>query len=136
LPLPDGVDGKDLTPVIKGSAGTVRTSLFTVYRNTVRAVRTDEWKLIRYPQRDFNQLFNLKQDPLELNNLAYKAENQPKVGKLLDSLIKWQAETGDTAVLTSKTILPMEYNPSVFKQKPDQWQPEYTLKRYLFKPEI
>ncbi len=136
LPQTDGVDGKDITPVIKGSAEAVRNSLFTVYRNTVRAVRTDEWKLIRYPQRDYNQLFNLKQDPLELNNLAYKPENQPKVKELLGSLIKWQAETGDTAVLTSKTILPMEYDPSVYKQKPDQWQPEYTLKRYFSKPDV
>ena len=136
IPQPDGVDGKDITPVINGSAETVRTSLFTVYRNTIRAVRTNEWKLIRYPQRDYNQLFNLKQDPLELNNLAYISENQPKVKELMSSLIKWQAETGDTAVLTSKTILPMEYDPSVYKQKPDQWQPEYTLKRYFSIPDV
>jgi len=135
LPQPDGVDGKDITPVLNGSAETVRTSLFTVYRNTIRAVRTNEWKLIRYPQRDYNQLFNLKQDPLELNNLAYMPDNQAKVKELMGSLIKWQAETGDTAVLTSKTILPMEYDPSVYKQKPDQWQPEYTLKRYFSIPE-
>ncbi len=60
------IDGKDFVPVIMGKEKMVRSSLYTVYRNTARAVRTDEWKLIRYPQRDYNQLFNLKKDPLEI----------------------------------------------------------------------
>jgi hypothetical protein len=43
----------------------------------------------------------------------------------------WQKQTGDTAVLTSKSKLPMEYDPASFKQQPDQWQPEYTLRKYF-----
>lgn len=131
LPQPESVDGQDITPVIKGRADAVRTSLFTVYRNTVRAVRDKEWKLIRYPERHYTQLFNLKNDPLEINNLAEEEANKPKVDELMNLLQKWQKETGDTAVLTSKSKLPMKYFPEKFKQVPDQWQPRYTLEKYF-----
>ena len=60
LPKPEGIDGKDFASVMMGKEKSVRSSLYTAYRNTARAVRTDEWKLIRYPQRNFTQLFNLK----------------------------------------------------------------------------
>ena len=131
LPKPDSIDGKDITPVIMGKSDGVRSSMFNVYRNTVRSVRDKEWKLIRYRQRDYTQLFNLKRDPLEINNLAAEPENQSKVDEMIKLLASWQKVTGDTAVLKSKSTLPMEYNPLLFKQKPDQWQPEYTLKKYF-----
>jgi arylsulfatase A-like enzyme len=133
LPKPEGVDGKDITPVILGKSDGVRSSMFNVYRNTVRSVRDKEWKLIRYPERDYTQLFNLKRDPLELNNVADEPTNQPKVDEMMKLLAAWQKEAGDTAVLKSKSILPMFYDPLLFKQKPDQWQPEYTLKKYFNK---
>jgi arylsulfatase A-like enzyme len=133
LPKPAGVDGKDLTAVIKGNSDGVRSTMFNVYRNTVRSVRDKEWKLIRYPERDYNQLFNLRMDPLELNNLATEPANQSKVDEMMKLMAEWQKETGDTAVLKSKSTLPMYYDPSLFKQKPDQWQPEYTLKKYFIK---
>jgi arylsulfatase A-like enzyme len=132
LPQPDGIDGKDITPVLTGKSDGVRSSLFTVYRNTVRAVRDMDWKLIRYPERHYTQLFNLKDDPLELNNLAGYPEWQSKVDEMMNLVKEWQKVTGDTAVLTSKSKLPMEYDPTLFKQKPDQWQPEYTLKKYFY----
>jgi arylsulfatase A-like enzyme len=131
LPEPDGVDGKDLTSVIFGEKVNVRTSLFTTYRNTVRAVRDREWKLIRYPERHYTQLFNLKNDPLEINNLAGNPLYKSKVDEMMKLIIVWQKQTGDTAVLTSKSRLPMEYDPASFKQQPDQWQPEYTLRKYF-----
>lgn len=130
---PESADGKNLAGILTGRSESVRSSLFTVYRNTVRAVRTNEWKLIRYPQRDYNQLFNLESDPLELNNMAYSDECQSKVKELTELLKAWQLQTGDTAVLTSKSILPMDYDPTLFIQKPDQWQPGYTIKRYFYK---
>lgn len=73
IPAPSQVDGESLVPILTGKTTKVRNSLFTAYRNTVRAVRTPEWKLIRYPERAYTQLFKLENDPLELNNLA---ENQ------------------------------------------------------------
>ncbi len=131
LPEPDGIDGKVLTQVIKGSSEGVRSSLFTTYQHRVKAVRTKEWKLIRYPEIHFTQLFNLKDDPLEINNLAVLPDYQPKVDEMMNLLFKWQKETSDTARLTSKATLPMEYEPALLEQIPDDFQPVYVLKKYF-----
>ena len=129
LPAPEGIDGKNIFPVIKGKQDGVRSSLFTCYRHTVRAVRTEEWKLIRYPERDYTQLFNLKSDPLEINNLA--EENPVKVKVMMGLLKQWQTEVDDNAPLISKKILPMEYDPTKFRQKADKHQPQYVLDKYF-----
>jgi arylsulfatase A-like enzyme len=131
LPVPEDIDGKNIATVIAGESEGVRTSLFTTYRNTVRAVRTDEWKLIRYPERGYTQIFNLKNDPLEINNLAGKQGYEPIENELMKLLMDWQQEVDDTASLTTKTILPMEYDPTRFEQEPDQWQPGDVLKKYF-----
>ncbi len=131
LPMPDGIDGKNLVPVIKGEEAGVRSSLFTAYRHTVRAVRTDRWKLFRYPERDYTQLYNLENDPLEVKNLAEEPIYQSKVDSLMTLLSQWQKQTDDTTKLTANTILPMDYHPTSFKQKADIHQPEYVLKKYF-----
>ncbi|HCU17718.1 MAG TPA: choline-sulfatase [Bacteroidales bacterium] len=131
VPAPVEIDGKSLVPVITGKSDGVRTSLFTAYRYTVRSVRTDEWKLIRYPERDFNQLFNLTSDPLELNNLAEAGPYKSKVDELTGLMKEWQMEVNDNAPLTANVILPLQYDHIKLVRKPDKWQPEYTLKKYF-----
>lgn len=131
LPARDDVDGKSLVPVIYGEKESVRDALFTAYRHTVRAVRTNKWKLIRYPERDHTQLFDLEHDPLELNNLAENPNFSSEKDQLLSLLQDHQKSVGDTLSLTAAVIKPMGYDPDTLKRKPDQWQPEYTLKRYF-----
>jgi arylsulfatase A-like enzyme len=131
LPAPTEIDGKNLMPVIKGEKPGVRNSLFTAYRNTVRAVRTDEWKLIRYPQINFTQLYNLKSDPLEINNLAALPEQKPRINDMMELMKKWAVETNDTMNYNPSQIKPMDYDYTKLKQKADQWQPEYILNKYF-----
>jgi arylsulfatase A-like enzyme len=133
LHAPDGIDGESLVQVITGVSQEVRSSLFTAYRNTVRAVRTKEWKLIRYPERDYTQLFNLLNDPLELDNLAGNISYDGKVEVMLELMQGWQEAVNDTVPLTAGKILPMEYDHTKLVRKPDNWQPEYTLKKYFGK---
>lgn len=133
LPSPVGADGQSLQEVIAGRSEGVRTSLFTAYRHTVRAVRTKEWKLIRYPERNHTQLFKLADDPLELNNLANLPDQQSRVKEMTELLVQWQTMAGDTAPLTAAKILSMEYDPASIVRKPDTWQPDYTLKKYFGK---
>ena len=131
VPLPPETDGKSLVPLISGNSESVRNSVFTAYRNTVRAVRTDEWKLIRYPERDYNQLFNLSADPLELNNLAGSVIWKQKLDEMTALLKQWQMELKDKAPLTADKTLPLQYDYKKLVRKPDQWQPDYTLKKYF-----
>ena len=130
LPEPENANGKSLIKIINGKQKSVRDVMFTAYRTTVRAVRDTEWKLIRYPERDYSQLFNLKNDPLELVNLAYKTEYKDKLQTMTELLKKCQIEANDTLPLTAKKILPLEYNPASFKQVADRDQNEYILKKY------
>ena len=134
LPDPEGIDGENLNPIINGQSKG-RTSLFTTYANSVRAVRTNDWKLIRYPKRDFTQLFNLKDDPLETNNLSGEKAYADKVEELTSLLSDWQGQVNDTVPLTADKILPMDYDPKDLERKrsPDQFQPKYVLDRYFNK---
>ncbi|MCS5490219.1 sulfatase-like hydrolase/transferase [Algoriphagus limi] len=133
LPPREDVDGKSLVPVIHGEKESVRDALFTAYRNTVRAIRTDKWKLIRYPERDHTQLFDLEHDPLEINNLAENPNFSEEKSRLISLLQENQKAVGDTVSFTAAVIKPMAYDPDTLKRKPDQWQPEYTLRRYFEK---
>jgi len=133
LPAPGGIDGKSFTSVIKGKEKEIRSSLYTVYRNTAKAVRTNEWKLILYPQRNYMQLFNLNKDPLEINNLSALPEYKSKIDEMMTLMKEWHVSTGDTATMNPKIILPLEYDYKKLKQVPDINQPEYTLKKYFKK---
>ena len=131
IPDPSDIDGISLVPVIQGEKDGVRDALYTSYKHTVRAVRNKKYKLIRYPERDYTQLFDLENDPLEINNLAEKSEYQSRKSEMMELMEKWQHNFQDTLKLTADKIKPMKYDPDTLVRKPDQWQPEYTLKRYF-----
>jgi arylsulfatase A-like enzyme len=71
-PLPDGVEGASLVPVMHSNKGAPRDTLFTAYRGCQRAVRDRRHKLIEYSVDDYRrtQLFDLKADPWETHDLS------------------------------------------------------------------
>jgi arylsulfatase A-like enzyme len=98
---PDGLDGRSLAPIIQGKAAGVRDSLFTSYREVMRAVRDERWKLIRYPHINKTQLFDLQSDPDERTNLADRSQQASRVRELLALIENWQKKLGDNQPLTS-----------------------------------
>lgn len=109
--LPEGVDGRDLRGVIDGKQNSVRDVLYTGYRNCMRSIRDDRWKLIRYPLVDQTQLFDLENDPRELTNLAGKPEHAAKVAELTKLLEQEMARYGDTHPLVVKDPKPAKWTP-------------------------
>ncbi len=103
-PIPEGIDGKSLVPVIEGKAEGVRDTLFFAYRDVMRAVRQGDWKLIRYPQVNVTQLFNLREDPLELNNLS--VSNPEQADRMIELLIKQQDAYDDKQPLVVENPQP------------------------------
>lgn len=108
---PDGVEGLSLIPILTGSQIKVRDVLYTGYRDCMRSIRDDRWKLIRYPLVDRTQLFDLSSDPHELINLADKPEQAAKVEDLLASLAKEMASFDDLAPLSISTPKPAAWTP-------------------------
>lgn len=107
---PDGNEGKSLVPLMTGKAGSVRDSLFLAYARVQRAVRDDRWKLIAYPHINHRQLFDLKNDPHEMKDLATDPGHVREVERLLMLMRRWQADSGDTQPLTTAAPLPLAFD--------------------------
>jgi len=102
------IHGKSWKPLLSGDAGNWRTSWFYEYNYekqfpytpNVRAVRTDQWKYIRYPHGDggpdrhLAELYNLQTDPLELKNLSSDPAYAAKVAELNAELARLLQESG------------------------------------------
>ncbi len=66
-----------------------------------RMIRKDNYKLILYPKSQKILLYNLKEDPLELNDIAGIPSNFYKIKALLKDLIQLQEDMGDDLDLKS-----------------------------------
>jgi arylsulfatase A-like enzyme len=131
LKAPEKVDGKSLKNVIQNKTNGHRNAILTAYLGFHRAVRNERYKLIVYPKINHQQLFDLKNDPFELVNLAEKKEYQKEIETLTQLMKSQQQELGDAAPLTSQEILPKEWDYKLLKRVPDKSQPKYTLDKYF-----
>lgn len=111
VPAPAGNEGRSLVPVLKGGAGKHRETILTAYRNVQRAVRDDRWKLIRYPQVDVTQLFDLQADPFELSDLAAKGDQAEQVERMMRLMSQEQAAMGDDCPLSVPNPKPAAWTP-------------------------
>jgi arylsulfatase A-like enzyme len=101
LPNAEGLDARSLAPVIRGESQGVRDAVFLAYRDFQRSIRVGDWKLIRYPEINRSQLFNLAADPAETHDLAADPASKSQVKELMARLEAEQKRLGDTLALTS-----------------------------------
>lgn len=99
IPAPPTVEFKSLLPLIENSTDQSYDAIFGSYKHFQRMVRTDKFKLIVYPEANQLQLFDLINDPLEMNNLAGQTAYQDTVAALFGRLRELQQEVGDTLSL-------------------------------------
>jgi arylsulfatase A-like enzyme len=93
-PCPVSLPGEVLTPVVRGTADPVRkTALIEVDRlNTpvgilqMRTLVVSDYKLVSYPLHGEVMLFDRRNDPLELTNLAGREESQAVLNDMLKQL--------------------------------------------------
>ena len=76
--IPAHVDAKSLMPIITGKQEKIRNVLYTGYRDSQRAIRDQQWKLMRYPLINVTHLFDLQADPYEINDLATQQPDKVK----------------------------------------------------------
>ena len=109
-------EGLDLSATLRDPTAPARPSLFFAYRSVQRALRDDRWKLIRYPEVDRTQLFDLVNDPDERTNLAERPEQAARVSAMTTALAAEMKRFDDPTPLRVATPGPAEWNSQQKKQ--------------------
>jgi hypothetical protein len=89
---PSSIEGRSLLPVIQDPSRKVRSSIYNVYGHWSRSIKTEDgFKLIVYNVDgiETTQLFNLKNDPLEIQDLSKNPAHSEKIPQMR-SILKQQ----------------------------------------------
>ena len=91
---PSHVQFNSLLPMLDGSASPYDV-VYGAYLNKQRSIRTDQYKLIVYPTANVVRLYDVQDDPLEMNDLAGQPKNHDTVKRLFERLQELQLEMKD-----------------------------------------
>ncbi|MFO7846679.1 MAG: sulfatase-like hydrolase/transferase, partial [Balneolaceae bacterium] len=84
---PEYVEFSSLLPYIRGERNSsVYDNIYGGYRDLQRMIRDDEYKLIAYPEAEELRLYNVKNDPLEMNDLADDPEHEERIKEMFHEL--------------------------------------------------
>ena len=108
---PQTSEGIDLRETLREPTHAARKELVFGYKQVQRAICDDRWKLIRYPQVNRTQLFDLQNDPQEQNDLFGREESAAKVAELTVRLKTALKQYGDQCPLTVPNPKPAEWTP-------------------------
>ena len=98
--LPDGYvpDGEDVSDMLAGNTRPRSSSIMwewrfpvagdTIHRSPMLAIRDGQWKLLINPDGSRTELYNIPDDPLEVDNLA--AHHSDIVARLSREVLEWQ----------------------------------------------
>jgi arylsulfatase A-like enzyme len=131
LQAPTTLAGQSLRPLWQGKKMSLRDSVFLPFQQIQRAVRDERWKLIAYPRPGHLQLFDLKTDPFEKTNVIDRPEYGLHVARLMKRMKEWQTQVGDRLELPVANTPPPKLDLTGYKRKPDQWQPDWIIKKYF-----
>lgn len=98
IEIPDSVTAQSFVPVLRMEKDAHHDAIFGYFTNTQRMIRTDDdWKLIVYPEIRKTQLFDLTNDPIELDDLSESGDEdvQVKRRELEERLKEWRMQHGD-----------------------------------------
>ena len=104
IAAPPAIQGRSLLPLVRGERVGWRTDFFCEnhfvlpeqYYPLIEGVRTERWKYVRYPEMTppYEQLFDLRNDPLEVNDLARNPQFQEVLASLRKRCDQLRAEAG------------------------------------------
>lgn len=111
VPGPKTNEGIDLSPSLHDPRKPARSSLTFAYQKVQRALRDERFKLIRYPQIDRTQFFDLANDPDEIHDLAALPEHAARVTAMTQTLAAELTQLDDPAPFTVATPRPAAWTP-------------------------
>ena len=115
VPGPATSEGRDLSASLRDPATPARTSLAFAYQKVQRALRDGRYKLIRYPQVDRTQLFDLVADPDERTDLSSRPEHAARVAAMTAALAAELKRLDDPVELTVASPQPAAWSPPAKK---------------------
>ena len=92
--VPESVEGKSLAPYWNEDNASVRSLLYLAYANSIRGVSDGRHKLIEYAC-GHTQLFDLSQDPLEMNSIAERDSSSAMLREMRQGLLSLSKEWED-----------------------------------------
>jgi arylsulfatase A-like enzyme len=93
IPAPSGLQGRSFIPLLRGKRERIHDAVFTEILSTI-IVRTDRWKFcLNWRPRDLDELYDLRNDPGEMHNLAYEPEYAGVIEDMRRMIAEWLEET-------------------------------------------
>ncbi|WP_395345358.1 sulfatase-like hydrolase/transferase [Ningiella sp. W23] len=136
IDAPASVTQPSIYPLLNGSkqveSTVIHESPIFAYKNVQRAIKQDDYKLIEYNVKGskHTQLFNVKSDPLERNNLASLPAHADRIKKMHASLQAQLTKAGDAAMLdTDDWSIPYIMQWGEQMQRPEKIETYHRLKK-------
>jgi choline-sulfatase/uncharacterized sulfatase len=92
-------DGVDLSPLLRGEEAEVRRVAVTEHPWS-KSIRRGKWRYVHYPEgmfaghpEGFGELYNMEEDPWELNNLWFDPACRSVVEEMKGALLDWLVTT-------------------------------------------
>ena len=98
------VEFENLLPFNKSGSKNYNQPIYGGYKKESRCIIKGDWKLIYYTDLKLYRLFNLKQDPHEMTDVATKLENKQRITELINILESQQHRFNDDSVQLENTL--------------------------------
>ncbi|MFI3322428.1 MAG: sulfatase-like hydrolase/transferase [Rikenellaceae bacterium] len=95
------VDFKSVLPLINDKKAEKRDAVYGAYMTLQRMIRTEEYKMIIYPDINVVRLYNIKKDPLEMVDLAKNSKYRKTLEQLFKQFKELQVEVEDKLDVTA-----------------------------------
>lgn len=108
VPPMESVDGRDLTPVLRGETAAVREVAVTENAWS-KSLRWERWRFVHYQRemfagQDEGELYDLAADPQETRNLYREPQAQGVVNECRRLLLEWLIRTTRVATVQPTTL--------------------------------
>ena len=112
-------DGKDISALLAGEHAPVREAGVTEFAWS-KSIRKGDWRLVFYPRElfaddfpdGFGELYNVAEDPWEMENLYFEGKHADKVRELERDLMEWLVTT-----TRPTTVLPLRDKATVWQRR-------------------